>query len=158
LTDSEKTQLLLDRAEISEVVYRYAVGADKLDADLFASVFTNPLTVHIRGGSFAAGRKQTLPNDQFAQGVMKGLGRFAQTQHLFSVYKVDVNGDRAQTLVYMHARHFIRESEGIHPPWDMGGYYTHHLERTASGWKVREYSLDITWETNVAPRPSSRQS
>jgi len=155
LTDPEKLQLLLDRAEISEVVYRYATGADHLDADLFAAVFTDPLTVHIRGGSFGAGRQQTLPSAKFAQGVMKGLGRFAQTQHLFNVYKIDVKGDEARTLVYMQARHFIRASEGVHPPWDMGGYYVHHLVRTASGWKVREYSLDITWETNIAPRLSS---
>ena len=157
MTDPEKLQLLLDRAEISGVVYRYATGADNLDADLFASIFTDPLTVHIRGGSFGAGRQQTLPSAKFAQGVMKGLGRFARTQHLFNVYRIDVNGDEARTLVYLQARHFIRESEGVHPPWDMGGYYVHHLVRTASGWKVREYSLDITWETNVAPRSGSRQ-
>jgi hypothetical protein len=156
LTDSERLRLLLDRAEISEVVYRYATGADNLDADLFAAVFTDPLTVHIRGGSFGAGRRQTLPGGKFAQGVMKGLGRFARTQHLFNVYHIDVKGDAADTLVYMQARHFIRESEGAHPPWDMGGYYVHHLARTPSGWKVREYSLDITWETNIAPRPESR--
>jgi len=156
MNDQEKLQHMLDRAEISEVIYRYAVGADKLDVDLFAAVFTDPLTVHIRGGSFKAGRKQTLASAQFAQGVMKGLGRFAVTQHLFNVYKIDLKGDEAQALVYMQARHFIRESEGIHPPWDMGGYYIHHLVRTSSGWKVREYSLDITWEQNVAPRAPSR--
>jgi hypothetical protein len=157
MTDSEKLQLLLDRAEISEVVYRYATGADRLDADLFASVFTDEMTVHIRGGSFKEGRRQTLPNHRFAQGVMKGLGRFACTQHLFNVYKVEVKGDEAQAMAYMQARHFIRESEGVHPPWDMGGYYVHHLVRTAAGWKVREYSLDITWEQNVAPKPPARQ-
>ena len=60
MTDSEKVRVLLDRAEISEVVYRYATGADTLDADLFGAVFTDPLTVHIRGGSFGAGRQQSL--------------------------------------------------------------------------------------------------
>jgi hypothetical protein len=156
MNDQQKLQHLLDRAEISEVIYRYAIGADKLDVDLFAAVFTDPLTVHFLGGSFKAGRKQTVASAQFAQSVMKGLGRFAVTQHLFHVYKIDLKGDEAQTLVYMQARHFIRESEGIHPPWDMGGYYIHYLVRTSSGWKVREYSLEITWEQNIAPRVPSR--
>ncbi len=152
MTDQEKVQSL-DRAEISEAVYRYAIGADRRDAEIFASVFTDQLTVLIRGGSFGEGRKRTVPNHQFAQEVTKALSRFPVTQHFFSVYKIDLTGDQAQTLVYMQARHFIAESEGGHPPWDMGGYYEHHLVRTPSGWKVREYTLNITWEQNIAPRP-----
>jgi SnoaL-like domain len=156
VTDQERVQLALDRAEIGEVVYRYAVGADRRDAAMFASVFTDQLTVLLRGGSFGEGRKQTLPNDQFAQNVIKNLSRFPVTQHSFNVYKMEIEGDQARTLVNMQARHFIAESEGAHPPWDMGGYYEHHLLRTASGWKVREYTLNITWEQNVAPRPPRR--
>ena len=156
MTDQEKLQLPIDRAEISEVVYRYAIGADRRDAAMFASVFTDQLTVLIRGGSFKEGRKRTVANSQFGQEVVKGLSRFPVTQHLFTIYQIDINGDQAQTLVYMQARHFIAESEGIHPPWDMGGYYEHHLVRTPSGWKVRNYTLNITWEQNVAPRPQSR--
>lgn len=152
MTDSEIVQRLLDRAEISEVVYRYATSIDRRDAQLLATVFADELTVLLRGGSFKEGRRQTLPGNQFAQSVIKSISRFASTQHLFNVYRIELNGDEAQTLVYMQARHFIRESEGLHPPWDMGGYYVHHLVRTAAGWKVREYTLNITWETNVAPR------
>jgi hypothetical protein len=156
VTDAEKTQLILDRAEISEVIYRYAIGADRRDAAMFASVFTDQLTVLIRGGSFGEGRKQTVPNHKFAQTVAEGLSRFPVTQHLFNVYKIDVEGGAAHTLVYMQARHFIAESEGIHPPWDVGGYYTHDLVRTASGWKVRDYTLNITWEQNIPAVPVSR--
>jgi len=155
MTDQQKLQLMLDRAEIGEVIYRYAIGADRRDAVMFASVFTDELTVLIRGGSFGEGRKQTLPNGKFAHNVVTALSRFPVTQHLFNVYKIDVEGDTAQTLVYMQARHFIAASEGIHPPWDMGGYYTHHLLRTASGWKVRDYTLNITWEQNVPANPPS---
>ena len=156
MTDLENVRLLLDRAEIGEVIYRYAIGADRRDAEMFASVFTDELIVLIRGGSFGAGRKRTVANGQFGREVTTALSRFPVTQHSFNVYKVDVTGDRAQTLVYMQARHFIAESEGTHPPWDMGGYYEHSLVRTPLGWKVRDYTLNITWEQNVAPRPSSR--
>ena len=153
MIDQEKLQLLLDRTEIGEVVYRYASSIDQRDAKLLATVFADELTVLLRGGSFKEGRKQTLAGDQFAESVIKSISRFASTQHLFNVYRIDLKGDAAQTLVYMQARHFIRESEGVHAPWDMGGYYVHHLVRTTLGWKVREYTLNITWELNVAPRP-----
>jgi ketosteroid isomerase-like protein len=153
MIDQEKVQLLRDRTEISEVVYRYATSIDQRDAKLLATVFADELTVLLRGGSFKEGRQQTLPGNQFADTVIKSISRFATTQHLFNIYRIELKGDEAQTLVYMQARHFIRESEGTHPPWDMGGYYVHHLVRTASGWKVRDYTLNITWELNVAPRP-----
>jgi ketosteroid isomerase-like protein len=143
MTDEQTRQLLLDRTEISDVVYRYATSIDQRDANLLATVFADEVTVLLRGGSFKDGRTQTLPGSQFAQSVIKSISRFASTQHLFNVYKIELKGDEAQTLVYMQARHFIRESEGVHPPWDMGGNYVHHLVRTASGWKV-----------NVAPRPA----
>lgn len=152
MSNPEQLQLLLDRAEISEVIFRYAMGADRRDAEMFASVFTDQLTVLIRGGSFGAGRKLTLSNHQFAKNVIETLSRFPVTQHFFTVYKVDVRADQADSIVYMQARHFIAESEGVHPPWDMGGYYVHDLVRTESGWKVRDYTLNITWEQNVAPR------
>jgi len=140
-----------DRIEIGEVVYRYAIGADRRDAAMFASVFTDQLTVLIRGGSFGEGRKRTVANTQFGQEVTRALSRFPVTQHFFSLYKIDLDGDQAHTLVYMQARHFIAESEGVRPPWDMGGYYEHHLVRTPSGWKVRDYTLNITWEQNIPP-------
>ena len=122
---------------------------------MFASVFTDELAVLIRGGSFGEGRKRTLSNTKFAQQVVQGLSRFPVTQHFFSVYKIDIEADRAHTLVYMQARHFIAESEGLRPPWDMGGYYEHDLVRTPSGWKVRDYTLNITWEQNTPPNPPS---
>jgi hypothetical protein len=153
MTDQQKIQLVLDRAEISEVIYRYAIGADRRDAAMFASVFTDQMSAHIRGGSFGEGRKRTLANSQFGEDVARALSRFPVTQHSFNVYKIDIKDDQAQTVVYMQARHFIAESEGIRPPWDMGGYYEHHLVRTPSGWKVRDYTLNITWEQNVPPHP-----
>ena len=155
MTNEEKLQLMLDRAEISEVVYRYAIGADRRDAEMFASVFTDEMSVLITGGSFGKGRKQSLPNQKFARNVVTALSRFPVTQHLFNVYTIDVQGDTAQTTVYMQARHFIAESEGIRPPWDMGGYYTHSLVRTSSGWKVCDYTLNITWEQNIPANPPS---
>jgi len=35
MTDHEKLQLLMDRAEISEVLYNYAIGTDQKDEKLF---------------------------------------------------------------------------------------------------------------------------
>ena len=81
MTDQENVRLLLDRAEIGEVIYRYAIGADRRDAEMFASVFTDELIVLIRGGSFGAGRKRTVANGQFGREVTTALSRFPVTQH-----------------------------------------------------------------------------
>ena len=49
MNDEQKRQLLLDRTEISDVVYRYATSIDQRDAKLLATVFADELTVLIRG-------------------------------------------------------------------------------------------------------------
>ena len=67
MNDEQKRQLLLDRTEISDVVYRYATSIDQRDANLLATVFADEIAVLLRGGSFKEGRKQTLPGNQFAR-------------------------------------------------------------------------------------------
>jgi hypothetical protein len=45
MTDQERLQVLMDRAEISEVLYNYAIGTDQKDAKLFRSIWADEVTV-----------------------------------------------------------------------------------------------------------------
>jgi hypothetical protein len=59
--------------------------------------------------------------------------------HLLSNHRITVHGDAATFIVYMQARHFSRPEEMHQAVWDIGGYYTHYLIRTAAGWKIAVY-------------------
>ena len=61
-----KMQGLIDRAEICEVLYNYATGADQKDEKLFRSIWTEEVTVDGVGGTYGESRPATLNADKWA--------------------------------------------------------------------------------------------
>ena len=73
------------------------------------------------------------------------------TQHCNSNVTIKVNGDEATAVVYLKARHIpIDDPEGKRL-WDVGGYYTDRLVRTAEGWKIADLKFTQTWTEGQAP-------
>lgn len=151
MTESEKVQWLFDRAEISEVVHRYAIGIDSRDWSLFRSIFPDEIEVWL---GFARDPNRALRRrnaDKFAQSVTRVISQFAVTQHFLTDYQIELNGNDAVCVCYMQARHFNPDGKGGQTVWDIGGYYTYHLTRTALGWKIPKYTLTLTWEEGRPP-------
>jgi len=148
MTDQEKLQLLLDRAEISEVVYNYATGVDRKDEKLFRSIWADEITVDGVGGQFGESKPATLSADRWAHIIIRRISKFAVTQHVLTNPKIEVDGDRARCVVYMQARHFVQGWQPGDPIYDMGGYYTHNLIRTPQGWRIKSYCLHVMWHIN----------
>jgi SnoaL-like domain len=153
MTDQDKLQLLLDRAEIAEVVYNYATGVDSKDEKLFRSIWADEVTVDGVGGPFGDQSKPaTLSADKWAAIIIKRISKFAVTQHTLTNPKIEVGGDQAKCVVYMQARHFLQGWKPGDPIYDMGGYYTHHLVRTGQGWRIKSYCLTVKWHINPPPQ------
>jgi 3-phenylpropionate/cinnamic acid dioxygenase small subunit len=151
MSDQEKLQLLLDRMEITELVHCYATGVDSRDWKLFRSIFTDEIEVWLGSASGAPAVLRRVTADRFTERASRIIGRFAVTQHLLSNHRIEVKGDAATCVVYMQARHFPRKEEADPAVWDIGGYYTPHLARTAEGWKIAKYTLTVTWTENTPP-------
>ncbi|HEV3114421.1 MAG TPA: nuclear transport factor 2 family protein [Candidatus Binataceae bacterium] len=148
MTEPEKLQMLLDRAEISEVVYNYATGVDQKDEKLFRSIWADEITVDGVGGLFKESRPATLSADKWASIIIRRISKFEVTQHVLTNPKIEVNGNQAKCVVYMQARHFVQGWKPGDPIYDMGGFYTHDLVRTAQGWRIKSYCLHVTWLLN----------
>ena len=135
--------LLVDRAEISDVVHRYATGLDMGDWELYRSIFTDEIemdftSVGIRQGSYKA--------SQWVADAKRLFAGFAATQHTSSNHVHDIRGDEATCISYMQAEHFVEGVEdGSDDRWTLGGYYTNELVRTSDGWKIRKLTLTVTW-------------
>jgi hypothetical protein len=82
--------------------------------------------------------------DAWTDIVRKGLSGYKGTQHMFSNYRIDLDGDRARTIVYFQATHFLPNDQGDNH-WTLAGYYSHDLVRTGAGWKIRSYTLNTVW-------------
>ncbi|MDE0943081.1 MAG: nuclear transport factor 2 family protein [Alphaproteobacteria bacterium] len=141
-----KVQLLLDRADISQVLYTYATGVDTRDFDLLASCFTEDLEADFRSfGSreIIKGRDNWLP---IIRGTIEGLDA---TQHLTGNHVITVDGDSATLVAYLQALHRL-DTARSDPEYTIGGYYTCDMvrgddSRHNGGWRMRRYSLQVTW-------------
>jgi len=134
---------LIDRAEISDVVLRYATALDSRDWSLYRSIFTDPLTVDF--SSWSGDPEVTLAVDEWVALVRQTLSGFDATHHLSSNHVIRLSGDAASCVSYMVARHYL-VLDGERRMHSIGGHYTNRLVRGADGWKITHCTLTVTWE------------
>jgi hypothetical protein len=67
MTDGEKLQWLVDREQIKETIYRYAIGIDTHDWKLFRSIFTDKIDILLSVASRADRPRQIVSADSFTR-------------------------------------------------------------------------------------------
>lgn len=141
LTPEQQIQLLTDRADISDLVHRYATGLDTRNWALLRSIFTEEIDVDM---SSIHMRPAHLTADAWVESARVLFAGFDATQHLSANHVHDIRGDEATCTSYMRAEHFVINNEGENY-YTMGGYYVDQLVRTAEGWKISAVNLNVTW-------------
>lgn len=141
---SEMTlQTLLDRAEISDVFHRYALGVDTRDWALFRTCFTDDVEADFTSiwpGLVVKGADEWVSR---ARALVDGLDA---TQHIITNHTHDIRGDAARCTSYLQAQHVFKNDLGSDHNV-LAGYYQYEMVRTPAGWKIQKYSLTITWAT-----------
>lgn len=135
-------QALSDRAEISDVFIRYAWSVDTRDWSSFESCFTADAEIDLTGmhpGVVFSGAKALVAYTSRAISVLHA------TQHIITNHSCDIDGDTAKCSAYLHGQHVIRNETGEYSNFVIGGYYNYAMVRTGDGWKIRRFSLTITW-------------
>ena len=136
-----RIQELLDRAEISDVVHKYATGLDTQDWALLRSIFLDEIEMDFASIGLGVGR---FSADRWVEDSRILFAGFDATQHLSANHVHDIRGDEATCTSYMRAEHFVLNNEGENY-YTMGGYYVTRLVRTSSGWKVKGMTLNVQW-------------
>lgn len=147
MTDLEKLDYLIARAEVSDAVSRYPITIDTRDWEGFRAIFTDQIDILLTMAARRDRPRQIVNADSFTDAVEKVITSFSLTQHFLTHYKIEIKGDAATCLSYMYARHMPPAERPSQAIWDVGGFYEFQLRRTSAGWKVPKYTLILTWET-----------
>jgi hypothetical protein len=144
--EDDKLQLLLDRAEISDVQLRYATGLDSRDWPLFRSCFTNENEIETDFTSVFGGDPRKVSADRWTEAARRSLSGLKAMQHMITNHVITIAGDDATCIAYVQARHYLPNDSGDSMQ-TMFGYYTNRFVRTSAGWKIRACKLTLSWQT-----------
>lgn len=133
-------QYLVDRHQIEDIIKQYAMSIDNRDWDLHASLFTPTyLGYNKKKGEFV---EQTV---EWRVGFLdKFISKFSWTQHIASIYTIEIEGDNAVVISTLNARHKRKPAaagEKQKNDWHMLGQYRYWLVRTEGGWKINKMRM-----------------
>lgn len=127
-----------DHAAILALLARYSTALDTRDWALLDQVFTDDL-VYDAGEWITHSRADWLAR---LRPYLEGCG---PTQHLLGNYRIELDGDTAQSAVYVRAFH-VGTRELATTTYEMMGEYRDRLVRTPAGWRSRHRTLRLQWE------------
>jgi hypothetical protein len=128
---------LIDEADVSQVILRYADGIDRRQFDRVWACFAPD--AYVSGSSFSG------PLDEYLPKLLEGVQSFGATQHFMGNQLVTVDGDQAHTETYAVARHF-RDAAGEDEVIVMGVRYVDDLNRVEDGrWVISRRDATAMW-------------
>jgi 3-phenylpropionate/cinnamic acid dioxygenase small subunit len=125
-----------DKAQIADVLIRYATAIDSKDWPLLRSCWTDEIDVDYGDlGHFAAAEALT---DLMRQ-IHDGMG---PTYHRMTNFVINAEGDRATARSYVHALLMAIPDDSA--SWvEALGHYDDELVRTPDGWRISRRTTHI---------------
>lgn len=139
------TEELSDRANITELLYRYARGVDSKDWELWRTVFTEDAHLDYSSAQGPSGSRETV-----GQWLEASFAHIHGAHHYITNIEISVNGDEAEaTALFFNPFRAAWLDEFS----TAGGYYRHKLVRTPEGWRSSELYEDNRWIQNAPGMP-----
>lgn len=132
---------LADKQAITECIYRYCRGLDRLDWPTLQTVY-HPDAIEDRGEGLFVG-----PAEDLARAALKSLTEmYTASQHLIGNILIDLDGDAASAESYFQAYHRYVERPGS-PPSEMimAGRYIDRFERRNGEWRIARRKMALDW-------------
>lgn len=139
--DDARLDRLTSRAEITEVVIRYARACDRLDEELLRSCFH-------AGSRHRHGAFEGLSSD-FCARAMEICRQVVATHHQLGPPSIELDGDVAHVETYFTSHHRFGDvpPPGGQPHEDRiaGGRYVDRFERRSGVWRIAERIGIMEW-------------
>ncbi|GLI54557.1 hypothetical protein PM10SUCC1_00720 [Propionigenium maris DSM 9537] len=142
----ERMMEVIDKQDITEVIYKYARSLDRMDADLMKSTYWPEGTEEHQDPLFPV-FKYDDNGHKFVPIAMKGFESLKYTQHRISNPLIEVDGDRATAEAYVWAYH-VHEEDGVDKEGILGGRHLFRFEKRDGEWKIMHRSTIFDWNQN----------
>ena len=137
LSTDAAVRALQDRADVTDVLYRYASAIDAFDLPDLRGVLADDLWARYGDADPIVG------GDAVARWISEATATVVWQHHLLSVYHVNVDGDDAKALVH-HTSHQVFEDVPDTAKLIVGRY-SGELRRDPGGWRISRLVLKILW-------------
>lgn len=136
---------LRDRAEITDALYRFGLGQDLKDQELFASAFAVDAELDFRPAAAKWGAEPPLMSgrDTIVGTILAMFTGRVDTTHQVTNVRISVDGDTARLTALVEAQHLLIADRARHAllknPYDV------ELVRDGDRWVIRRLVIDNTW-------------
>lgn len=128
---------LTDRADLQDMVFRYATACDRRDEQAWRGIFAPDARAKYGRDDWLAGA------DDIVAWLLQATAPTTWGHHLVNPYAVDVRGDEADVLTYL-VSHQVFEGD-LDAAAMMTSRYQLHCRRTDAGWQIAELVLTVGW-------------
>jgi hypothetical protein len=130
-------QLLRDRLDVADAIYRYASTIDTFDNAGLRAVLADDVWAQYGNAEPVTG------GDALAEWIDGATNDLVWQHHLLSVYHTDITGDTATALTY-HTSYQLPRADPATVVVLVGRYHQ-QLRRGADGWLLTRIVFEILW-------------
>ena len=143
----QKLQQLLDKQEMTELMYKFARALDRVDGELMKSTYWEDAIEEHQDPIFPDLFFYNDNAHKFVEPAMEGFKALKSTQHRISNPLIEIDGDSAKGECYVWAYH-VHEEDGVDKEGILGGRHHFHFERRDGVWKIKHRSTIFDWNQN----------
>lgn len=138
---------LRDRIEIVDALYRFGLGQDLADRDLFASAFVASAELDFRPAASRWGADVPVMTgrDIIVDTILVMFADRVDTTHVITNPRVRIDGDRASLTALIEAQHLLTADHTVHAL--LKNRYDIDLVRDRKRWVVRSMVIENLWYT-----------
>lgn len=133
-----QVQWLVDRAQISELLFEFADCLDTRRFGDYAELWAEDGVMVLPGGF-------VIKKDKIEAGASH-LGNFEITHHLSANHRIKIDGDSASSTSYLVCYHDVT-TVSTGNEWIVLGVYTCEYVRLPEGWRFKSVELAYKWHT-----------
>ncbi|MEV6774197.1 nuclear transport factor 2 family protein [Nocardia sp. NPDC051030] len=136
---------LRDRAEIADALYRFGLGQDLQDKELFASSFAADAELDFRPAAAKwGGVVPVMVGREFiVDTILSGFAGRVDTTHQVTNLRIVIDGDTARATALVEAQHLLTAEHDtfalLKNPYDV------ELVREGERWVLRRIRIENTW-------------